>query len=111
MLDYAAGKAAFLAEDWQGTVGNLTMVVMRRPWHDNAHTMLGYAWRKLGNYDLSLDHLSDCADPEPTASAALANIWARPISIWTVRTTPRLLFCAWPRSAATSSWALTTMAG
>jgi hypothetical protein len=43
--DYAAGKAAFQAEDWPGTVANLTMVVMRRPWHDNAHTMLGYAWR------------------------------------------------------------------
>ena len=50
--DYAAGKAAFLAEDWPGTVANLTMVVMRRPWHDNAHAMLGYAWRKLGDYDL-----------------------------------------------------------
>ena len=31
------------------------MVVMRRPWHDNAHTMPGFAWRKLGNYELSLE--------------------------------------------------------
>lgn len=53
--DYARGKAAFEAEDWQGAVANLTLVVMRRPWHDNAHTMLGYAWRKLGRYDLSLE--------------------------------------------------------
>ena len=52
--DYAAGRAAFEAEDWRGVIANLTLVVMRRPWHDNAHSMLGYAWRKLGRYDLSL---------------------------------------------------------
>jgi tetratricopeptide (TPR) repeat protein len=70
--DYAAGKAAFLADDWQGAVGNLTMVVLRRPWHDNAHNMLGYSWRKLGNYDLSLEHYRIALDLNPRHRDALA---------------------------------------
>jgi tetratricopeptide (TPR) repeat protein len=70
--DYAVGKAAFLAENWQGAVGNLTMVVVRRPWHDNAHNMLGYSWRKLGNYELSLDHYQTALRLNPRHKAALA---------------------------------------
>lgn len=70
--DYAAGKAAFQAENWQGAVANLTMVVLRRPWHDNAHNMLGYSWRKLGNYELSLDHYQTTLTLNPRNKAALA---------------------------------------
>jgi tetratricopeptide (TPR) repeat protein len=69
--DYAAGKAAFQAEDWPATVGNLTMVVMRRPWHDNAHTMLGFAWRTLGNYDLSFEHYRTALALNPRHRGAL----------------------------------------
>ncbi len=29
--EYAAGKAAFEREDWPGVVGDLTLVVVRRP--------------------------------------------------------------------------------
>lgn len=69
--DYAAGKAAFLAEDWQGAIANLTLVVMRRPWHDNAHAMIGYAWRKLGRYDLSLAAYDAALTLNPRNRAAL----------------------------------------
>jgi tetratricopeptide (TPR) repeat protein len=70
--DYAAGKAAFLAENWQVAIANLTMVVLRRPWHDNAHNMLGYSWRKLGNYELSLDHYQTALTLNPRHKDALA---------------------------------------
>ena len=40
--DYAADKAAFRAGNWQVAIADLTMVVLRRPWHDNAYNMLGY---------------------------------------------------------------------
>jgi Flp pilus assembly protein TadD len=70
--DYAAGKTAFLAENWQGAVANLTMVVLRRPWHDNAHNMLGYSWRKLGNYDLALEHYATALNLNPRHKGALA---------------------------------------
>lgn len=70
--DYAAGKAAFQAENWQVAIANLTMVVLRRPWHDNAHNMLGYSWRKLGNYDLSLEHYQTALELNPRHKDALA---------------------------------------
>lgn len=70
--DYAAGKAAFEREDWPGTIANLTLVVMRRPWHDNAHAMLGYAWRKLGRYDLSFASYHETLALNPRHRGALA---------------------------------------
>ena len=48
--DYADGKEAFEAEDWPAAIEALDKVVARRPWHDNAHNMLGFSWRKLGDF-------------------------------------------------------------
>lgn len=69
--DYAAGRAAFEREDWRGVVGNLTLVIIRRPWHDNAHSMLGYAWRKLGDYDRSLAAYATALGLNPRNRGAL----------------------------------------
>ena len=69
--DYAAGKAAFECQDWQGAILNLTLVVMRRPWHDNAHAMLGHAWRRLGRYDLSFASYRTALELNPRHRGAL----------------------------------------
>ena len=53
--DYARGIAAFDAGDWPGVVEAMTLVVERRPHHDNAWTRLGFAHRKIGDYEESLD--------------------------------------------------------
>ena len=70
--DYAAGKEAFQSQKWQIAIANLTMVVLRRPWHDNAHTMLGYSWRKLGNYDRAFEHYQTALTLNPRHRGALA---------------------------------------
>lgn len=49
--DYAAGREALEREDWQAAVANLALVVLRWPWHDNTHAVLGQTWRKLGRED------------------------------------------------------------
>lgn len=54
--DYAAGVRAWTAMDWPGMIEHLDKVVARRPWHDNAHTLLGYAHRRLGNYEAAFHH-------------------------------------------------------
>lgn len=69
--DYAAGKAAFLAGDWEGAIANLTIVLINRPWHDNAETMIGHAWRRLGNYDESLKHYEAALALNPRNRGAL----------------------------------------
>jgi tetratricopeptide (TPR) repeat protein len=52
--DYAKGKAAFDREDWQGVIDHMTRAIAERPWHDDAHNLVGFAYRKLGDYDQAL---------------------------------------------------------
>ncbi len=69
--DYAAGKRAFAFEDWELVVESMQKVVARRPWHDNAHTYLGFAYRRLGDYDRSLAHYHKALDHNPNHRGAL----------------------------------------
>jgi tetratricopeptide (TPR) repeat protein len=52
--DYAKGKAAFEQEDWQGVIDHMAKAIEERPWHDDAHNLMGFAYRKLGDYDRAL---------------------------------------------------------
>jgi tetratricopeptide (TPR) repeat protein len=52
---YAAGKAAFDREDWSEVIEHMTRVIEERPWHDDAHNLMGFAYRKLGDYDRALE--------------------------------------------------------
>lgn len=53
--DYGRGKTAFDQEDWQGVVDYMTRVIQERPWHDDAYNLMGFAHRKLGDYDKALE--------------------------------------------------------
>jgi len=69
--DYADGKEAFQAEDWPAVIEALDKVVARRPWHDNAHNMLGFSWRKLGNYERAFVHYDKALSLNPRHRGAL----------------------------------------
>ncbi len=69
--DYADGKEAFEAENWPAVVEALDKVVARRPWHDNAHNMLGFSWRKLGNYERAFAHYDKALTLNPRHRGAL----------------------------------------
>ncbi len=69
--DYADGKEAFLAEDWPAAIKALDKVVARRPWHDNAHNMLGFSWRKLGDYERAFAHYDKALSLNPRHRGAL----------------------------------------
>jgi tetratricopeptide (TPR) repeat protein len=51
---YTEGAAAFEREDWQAVVDHMTEAVEQRPWHDDAYNLMGFAYRKLGDYDRAL---------------------------------------------------------
>jgi tetratricopeptide (TPR) repeat protein len=51
---YDAGVAAFEQEDWQGVLDHMSQALQARPWLDNAHNLMGYAYRKLGDYPAAL---------------------------------------------------------
>ena len=69
--DYADGKEAFEAEDWPAVIAALDKVVARRPWHDNAHNMLGFSWRKLGDYERAFLHYDKALSLNPRHRGAL----------------------------------------
>ena len=51
-----AGRKAIEAKDFKSAVGNLTKAVQENPNDADAHTMLGYSYRKLGTFDKSMEH-------------------------------------------------------
>lgn len=69
--EYAAAVAAKDDEDWVEMVNNLLRVVDRRPWHDNAHNLLGYGYRKLGRYERALEHYETAIELNPRHRAAM----------------------------------------
>lgn len=52
----AIGRQAIEAKDFPSAVKSLTKAVQENPMNADAHTMLGYSYRKLGSFDKSLEH-------------------------------------------------------
>jgi Flp pilus assembly protein TadD len=51
-----AGRKAIDAKDFNAAVGHLTKAVQELPNNADAHNMLGYSYRKIGNFDKSMEH-------------------------------------------------------
>lgn len=51
---FAQGQAAFEREDWPAVIEHMTRAVDERPWDDDAYNLMGFAYRKLGDYDKAL---------------------------------------------------------
>jgi Flp pilus assembly protein TadD len=51
-----AGRKAIDAKDYKAAVGHLAKAVQEEPKNADAHSMLGYSYRKAGTFDKSMDH-------------------------------------------------------
>src|SRR5262245_25955353 len=51
-----AGRKAIDAKDYKTAVGYLTKAVQEEPRNADAHSMLGYSYRKVGTFDKSMEH-------------------------------------------------------
>ena len=69
--DYTAGIDAFKRKDWQGVIDHMSRLIERKPWDDNAHNLVGFAYRKLGDYRRSLEHYQQALDLNPHHRGAL----------------------------------------
>ncbi|MEL7138793.1 MAG: tetratricopeptide repeat protein [Pseudomonadota bacterium] len=69
--DYAAAIRFRKEKDWMSMVNSLNRVVRRRPWHDNAHNLLGYGYRKMHLYELALKHYHTALELNPRHRQAL----------------------------------------
>lgn len=63
--DYAVGRKAFEAGDWQTMTGAFNKVVAKDPGNANAHNFLGYAYRKSGKLDLAFKHYEEALRIDP----------------------------------------------
>ena len=52
----AAGRKAIEAKDYKAAVGHMTKAVQEEPRNADAHSMLGYCYRKVGTFDKSMEH-------------------------------------------------------
>ena len=51
-----AGRKSIEAKDFKSAMGHLTKAVQEEPNNADAHSMLGYSYRKLGTLDKSMEH-------------------------------------------------------
>jgi tetratricopeptide (TPR) repeat protein len=69
--EYAQGKAAFDRADWQAVIDHMTKAIEERPWDDDAHNLMGFAYRKLGDYDRALEQYDRALSLNPHHRGAL----------------------------------------
>lgn len=54
--EYEAGRKAVEAKDYKTALGHLTQAAQKLPNDADVQNLLGYSYRKLGNYDKALEH-------------------------------------------------------
>jgi len=69
--DYSAGIAAFENANWQSVIEHMSNVVARQPWNDNAYNLMGFAYRKLGDFPRALAAYQQALDLNPHHRGAL----------------------------------------
>ena len=63
--DYAAGKRAVEAKNWQAALDAFNKVVAKDPRNADAHTYLGYTYRKSGQLDSAFKEYDEALRLEP----------------------------------------------
>lgn len=68
--DYAAGKRAVDAKDWQAAVASFSKTVAKQPGNADAHNFLAYSYRKSGQLDLAFKHYDEALRLDPDNRSA-----------------------------------------
>jgi Flp pilus assembly protein TadD len=55
-LDFAAGKKALVAEDWNGAIATLKLAALRDPRNADIQNYIGYAYRRLRQLGAAMQH-------------------------------------------------------
>lgn len=68
---FQAAVRAVERKDWDSAISALEKIIERRPFDDDARTLLGYAYRKRGDYDASISSYRDALELNPHHRGAL----------------------------------------
>ena len=63
--DMKAGRRAIAKENYEKAVKHLTKAVQEKPKDADAHNLLGYSYRKLGNKEKAFEHYFKSLELEP----------------------------------------------
>jgi Flp pilus assembly protein TadD len=63
--EYEAGRKAVEAKDYKTALGHLTQAAQKLPNDADVQNLLGYSYRKLGNYDKALEHYRTALKLDP----------------------------------------------
>ena len=63
--DYVAGRKAVESQDWKKAIELLTKAMRTVSNNSEAHNLLGYAYRKSGNYEASFDQYDQALKLDP----------------------------------------------
>jgi tetratricopeptide (TPR) repeat protein len=66
----AAARQAIEVKDFKSAIGNLMKAVQQNPNDADAHTMLGYSYRKLGAFAKSMEHYQIALKIDPNHPGA-----------------------------------------
>ena len=64
--NYEAGKKALAAQEWSKAVDLLVRAVQATPNDSDAHNLLGYAYRKTGNFEASFVQYAEALKLDPS---------------------------------------------
>lgn len=62
---FEAGRKAVEAKDFKGALPHLTKAVQETPKDADAHNLLGYSYRKIGQYDKATEHYQTALKLDP----------------------------------------------
>jgi Flp pilus assembly protein TadD len=68
--NYIEGKKALEAQEWKKAIDFLSKAVQAAPNDSNAHNLLGYAYRKTGNFDASFMQYKEALKLDPASKHA-----------------------------------------
>jgi hypothetical protein len=83
--DFAAGKKALVAEDWNGAITALKLAALRDPRNADIQNYIGYAYRRMRQLGPAMQHYRLYCSI--AATAAPTNTWAN--SIWRSGSPPK----------------------
>jgi Flp pilus assembly protein TadD len=63
--DLEAGKAAVRAQDWHAAIGAFSKVAAKDPRNADAHSYLGFAYRKSGDLNAAFEHYTEALRLDP----------------------------------------------
>src|SRR5262245_48325303 len=63
--DFATGKRALVAEDWNGAIAALELASLRDPGNADIQNYIGYAYRRLGQLGPAMGHFQKALMSDP----------------------------------------------